>query len=397
MKKQLRFGVIGLGGRGRSMMQHVILPRENVKIVAVCDVYQDRVERALSILQDAGTEAKGYQDYRKMIEEAHLDAVYIATSWQTHFDITIACLEAGVAVGSEVGCSYSLEECWKLVEVQERTKTPCMMLENCCYGRDEMMILNMIHQGVFGDMVHLRGGYQHDLRREISYGYINRHYRIDNYKNRNCENYPTHELGPISQMLNINHGNRMVSLTSMSSLSAGLHEYISNHEDVTPHLKDYHFAQGDIVTTMIKCAHGETILLTLDTTLPRPYSRGLRIQGTKALFQEDNRSIFIDNEHNEYDFKWKEQYNNIDYYREKYEHPMWKQYIIDGVKSGHDGMDWLVMSAFIDALITDSPMPIDVYDMATWLSISVLSEQSILMGSQPVAIPDFTRGKWVSE
>lgn len=225
-----------------------------------------------------------------------------------------------------------------------------MMLENCCYGRDELMVRNMVEQGVFGEIVHCQGGYHHDLRHEISFGRENRHYRLDNYKNRNCENYPTHELGPIAKVLKINHGNRMVSLSSVASKSRGLNDYLKREKGDEYDITNYPFAQGDVVTTTIRCAHGETIVLTLDTTLPRAYSRGFHIQGTRAMYMEDNRSLFIDGVHNQYDFCWKDQWNNVEEYRDQYEHPIWKQYLAEGIKGGHNGMDWLVFRAFFESV-----------------------------------------------
>ena len=219
---------------------------------------------------------------------------------------------------------------------------------------------------------------------------------MDNYLHRNCENYPTHEIGPIARLLDINRGNAMVSLTSTSSKSAGLHQYILEHKAEDQALRNAYFAQGDVVTTVIRCANGETITITLDTTLPGAYSRGLIVKGTKAMFMEDNRSLFIDGVHTEFEWKWHEQYQNIEQYRKEYEHPLWNSFLNDGVKGGHDGMDWLVFQDFIDALKNKKSMPIDVYDMASWSGISLLSEQSIALGSQPVAFPDFTDGKWIT-
>jgi len=257
------------------------------------------------------------------------------------------------------------------------------------------MVLNMVRKGIFGEIVHCQGGYRHDLRNEITYGRENRHYRLNNYMHRNCENYPTHELGPIAKILNINRGNRMLTLTSMASKARGLHEYILKNEGPQHDLANYQFAQGDVVTTTILCAHGETIVLTLDTTLPRAYSRGFHVQGTKAMYMEDNNSIFIDGVHNEYDFNWKAQWNNFEQYREKYEHPLWRNYK-PGEDAGHGGMDTLVLMAFFDSVRRQVQTPIDVYDMASWMSITALSEQSIAMGGHPVAIPDFTNGKWLN-
>lgn len=397
MKDKLNIGIIGLGGRGYGLMDGVILHMDDIEIVGVCDTYRDRTQNAADkVEQVKGNKPFITQDYKELIASSEVEAVIVSSAWTGHIEIIIECMKAGKPVGTEVGGAYSIEECWQLIRAYEETGVPCMLLENCCYGREEMMAMNMVKQGIFGEIVHCSGGYQHDLREEIAFGNENRHYRLQNYIHRNCENYPTHELGPIAQILDINRGNRMVSLVSMASKAKGLNEYIKNKKSDDEALMHTEFAQGDVVTTMIKCARGETIVLTLDTTLPRAYSRGFRVQGTKGMFMEDNMSLFIDGEHNEYDFKWKEQWNNIEAYREKYEHPVWKKFMQDGVKGGHGGMDWLVLRAFFDCVEKNEEMPIDVYDIAAWMAISALSEQSIAMGGQVVAIPDFTNGKWIT-
>lgn len=397
MKGKLKMAVVGLGGRGYAMLKDVLIPMGEAEIVAVCDLYEDRCDKAAELVKETcGNNPECFTDYHEMLNSKKLDAIYISTSWQTHIEIAIEAMYKEVAVASDVSGAFSINECWELVKAYEKTKTPCMLMENCCYGRDEMMVMNMVKQGIFGEVIHCGGGYHHDLRNEVAFGIENRHYRIDNYMRRNCENYPTHELGPIAQVLDINRGNRMLTVSSTASKSAGMHQYVADKKADDAVLKDWSFAQGDVVTTVIKCAAGQTITLTLDTTLPRAYSRGFKVQGTKAMYMEDNRTLFIDGEHNKYDFCWKEQFNNVDSYREQYDHPTWKKFIEQGVQGGHDGMDWLEFEAFFDALKNDKPMPIDVYDMASWLVISLLSEESIAMGGHPVAVPDFTNGKWMT-
>ncbi len=397
MLKKIKMAVIGLGGRGMGMLELVLLPMETIEVTAVCDIYDDRCLAAADLVETMnGNQPQIYHDYEDLIQNADVDAAYIVTSWETHIKIAIACMEKKIAAACDVSGAFSIDECWDLVKTYEKTKTPIMLMENCCYGRDEMMVMNMIKKGLFGEVVHCEGGYHHDLRKEITYGRENRHYRLDNYMNRNCENYPTHELGPIAQILGINRGNKMLSLVSMASKASGLNCFINEQKPEDKWLQNSIFQQGDVVTTIIKCAHGETITLTLDTTLPRAYSRGFYVQGTKAMFNEQNRSLFVDGKHNECDFNWMEQFNNIDSYRKEYEHPVWKEYLEEGVRGGHDGMDWLVVKDFVEALLHKKPMPIDVYDMVAWASISVLSEQSIATGSAPVYIPDFTNGKWMT-
>lgn len=397
MKETIKVAVIGMGNRGQSLLKHCILPQPGVQVVAVCDRYEDRVKLGVDMVLEAGhPQPKATQDYRELLDMPELDAALILTSWESHINLACAFMRAGKYTAIEVGGAYSVDDCWKLVRTHEETSTQCMILENCCYGREELMVLNMVRQGLFGEIVHCQGGYRHDLRQEVAFGRENRHYRFYNYLTRNGENYPTHELGPIANVLNINRGNRMLSLVSMASKSAGLHEYLVREKGPDHDASQMHFAQGDVVTTIIKCAGGETICLTLDTTLPRAYSRAFHVQGTKGMYMEDNNSIFLDGKDNAYDFKWREKWDNAKEYRDQYEHPVWQSYLKEGVRGGHDGMDWLVLRAFFESVKNGTPAPLDVYDAAAWMSITALSEQSVAMGGAPVAIPDFTNGQLTS-
>ena len=369
MKEKIRLGLIGLGGRGYGLLT-ILVRMNNIEIAAISDNYEDRRLNAIKEIE-AVTGKKPYStgEYKDIIKIKDIDAVIISTSWADHTNMAIDAMKAGKYVATEVGGAYSIDECWQLVKTHEETGIPCMMLENCCYGREELMVLNMVKKGLFGEIVHCEGGYRHDLRQEVADGRENRHYRLINYMHRNCDNYPTHELGPISKILNINRGNRMLALTSIASKSSGLHEYILSNKGRENDLADYKFAQGDVVTTTIKCAHGETIVLTLDTTLPRAYSRGFTVHGTKAMYMEDNNSLFIDGVHNKYEFSWKEQWNNAEQYRKQYDHHLWQDYKPDS-NDGHGGIDFLVLSAFIDSVERQVQSPIDVYDMAAWMSVT---------------------------
>ena len=398
MAEKIKIGLIGLGGRGYGLLELVFLHHEEVEIAAVCDVYQDRCEQAASLIaQRGGKNPFCTTDYKEILRMPEIDAVILCTSWEHHIDLCIEAMEAGKYVGCEVGGAYSVRECWRLVEAYERTKTPVMLLENCVYGRDEMMVENMVRLGALGTVMHCEGGYRHDLREEIVYGKENRHYRLRNYIHRNTENYPTHELGPIARILKLNRGNRMLTLVSMASASKGLNDYVKANKPEDESLLHTQFNQGDVVNTIISCANGETISLTLDTTLPRYYSRGFTVQGTKGMYCEDNQSLFIDGEEHAKDhFKWHKHWGNVEEYRGKYEHPVWKKYLEEGVKQGHDGMDWLVFCDFVESVKNRTQTPIDVYDMVSWMCISALAEQSIAMGGMPVAIPDFTCGQWIN-
>ncbi len=388
--KQTNFGVIGISGRGSGMLAE-LLSVEGVKVTAVCDKYEDRAQNGIKIVQEkAGNTPDMYLDYKELLARKDISAILCCTTWITHSRIAIDSMRAGKHVAFEVGGAASTEECWQMVRASEETGKFCMILENCCYDRNELALFNMKRLGLFGEIIHVQGGYQHDLRDEITYGRENRHGRLYNFMNRNGDLYPTHQLGPLSKLLDINRGNRFLTLTSMASKTRGLHEGILDYLPKGYDLTDYNFEQGDIVTTMIKCAHGETILLIHDCTLPRPYSRNCRIQGTQGIWMEDKEQIYLQESSPNHDWEPFEPYRN------KYEHPLWRQYAKDGIHAGgHGGMDYLVLSAFAESAINDVKSPIDVYDTAAWMAITCLSEQSIAMGSMPVPIPDFTNGMWI--
>ncbi len=392
--KKLKLGVIGLGGRGSGLLGTVVIPacETKVDIIAICDLYEDRVKAQGDIVEkETGKRPFETTDYKEVINHPEVEGVLVLSAWESHIKLAVAAMKAGKFVAMEVAGAYTVEDCWDLVKTYEETGVECMILENCCYGKRELLALNMARQGVFGDIVHCDGAYAHDLRSEIANGKENRHYRLRNYMNRNCENYPTHELGPIAKLLNINNGNRMISLTATASCSKGLHEYIVEHKGADHPLAKVEFSQGDIITTVIKCAKGQTITLSLDTTLPRSYSRNFTVRGTKGAYFECNDSVYLDHIHDKYEWDGRGIWGNAKEYEEKYSHPLWVDYIPQG---GHDGMDWLVFNAFYDAMLEGRHAPIDAYDAAAWMCITALSEESIAKGSAPVMIPDFTRGKW---
>lgn len=394
--KDIKVGFIGLGSRGIGLLRDVVL-RQGEQVTAVCDTYEDRANEGADAVKNAGQAVPAvYTDYRQVIQDKNVNTIVIATAWESHMDIALASMRAGKPVAMEVGGAYELRQCFQLVETYEETGTPFMFLENCCFGRRELMVLNMVQKGLFGEVVHCAGGYQHDLRYEISYGRENRHYRLRNYLSRNCENYPTHDLGPIAKVLGLNHGNRMLTLSSTASKAAGLQAYIREHKGDDEFLKDKTFLQGDVVTTVIKCARGETIVLTLDTTLPRYYCRNFTVRGTRGMYEEVTDSVFLDRKEDAaHDFDWrKTNVNNAAGYEEEYDHPLWKKYIAEGVRGGHDGIDWLEFEVFFQCLRDDAPMPVDAYDAASWMAVTALSEMSIARGGAVVDVPDFTGGKW---
>ena len=393
--EKLRVAVVGYGGRGRGLTRGVILKNNMATVTAVCDLYEDRAQQAAEDLAAAG-QPRPYvtTDYHEVLTRQDVDAVLVFAAWEAHIPVAIDAMRAGKAAAVEVGGAYTLEQCFDLVRTQEETGQPFMYLENCNYGKRELMVLRMLREGLFGTPVHCEGGYCHDLREEVSGGWKNRHYRLRNYRGRNCENYPSHELGPIMRLLDINRGNRMLSLYSEASAAHGLEEYIRRNKADDEALAGIRFAQGDVVTTTIKCARGETILLTLDTTLPRYYSRRFTCRGTRGMYEEATDSVFLeDRGDSAHDFDWKSQWGNAARYEAEYQHPIWQTYEAEGVRGGHGGMDYLVLRDFLTCLAEGREMPIDVYDAAAMMCITPLSEQSIITHA-PVAIPDFTCGKW---
>jgi len=325
--------------------------------------------------------------------------VIIATPWLWHTPMAVAAMRAGKAVGVEVPAAVTVEQCWDLVNTSEQTGMACMLMENVCYRRDVMVVLNMVKQGLFGELIHCQGGYQHDLRTikfqpGVQFGSEGRseaRWRTEHSVRRNGDIYPTHGVGPIGNHLDINYGNRFVSLTSTATKSRGLHNYIVEHGGEDHPYADIEFALGDIVTTVITCARGETVVLMHDTNLPRPYSLNFRVQGTRGLWMSDNQSVYLEGTSPEA-HQW-EPFSN---YAERYDHPLWQRYEQDATGAGHGGMDFFVVHAFVESVKRRVPPPIDVYSAAAWSVISPLSEESIASGNEPVVFPDFTRGRWVT-
>ena len=408
---KVKLGIIGVGARGFETLKLALL-RSDVMVVAICDIDENAASRASKAVIDAG-QAKpklftdGNEAYKKMLDKKELDAVMICTPWEWHTPMSVASMNASIAVACEVAGAMSVDECWQLVRTYEQTQTPFMIMENVCYRRDVMAILNMVRKDMFGEMIHLEGGYQHDLR-EVKFndgvnyygggvefgekGYSEAKWRTTHSLHRNGDLYPTHGIGPVGSFINNNRGNRFEYLTSMASKAKGLGNYVQNHPKGGkdhPNAK-LNFRLGDVVTTNIMTANGETITLTHDTNLPRPYSLGFRVQGTKGIWMDVNKSLYIEGKSPAH--KWE----LAESYLKEHDHPLWAKYAGDASGAGHGGMDWFVMNAFIEAFKRREPMPLDVYDHASWAVITCLSEQSIAQGGEPQSFPDFTDGKWMT-
>src|SRR5258708_5330183 len=405
---KLRLGFIGVGLRGQSHLE-LALRRNDVEVIALCDVQQRMMDMANELVAKSGKPKpkiilEGPYGYKKLLENKEIDAVVIATPWEWHFPMCVDEMNEKKYVGCEVITGMKIEECWELVLTSERTGMPLMMLENVCYRRDIMAVMNMVRQNIFGELVHLQGGYQHDLRDvkfndgKSPYGggvefgkkaFSEAQWRTQHSVNPNGDLYPTHGIGPIVMMLNINRGNRLTKLVSYSSKSRGLHNYIvKNGAENHPNAK-VNFKLGDIVTTMIRTANEETILLQHDTNLPRPYSLGFRVQGTHGIWMDVNSSIYFE-EKSKQPHRWEDAQQWLD----QYDHPLWKKYGTDAAGAGHGGMDWFVLNAFIESVKQKTNTPQDVYDAVTWSAITPLSEKSIQQNGASVDFPDFTNGQW---
>ena len=407
---KVRIALIGIGLRGQDHLD-LLLRRADVDIVAICDVSDVMLASAKEAIAKSGKKMPQIYTgdnyaWKRLLEKEKLDGVITATPWEWHKPIIIGALEAGIKyVATEVILGITLQDHWDVVKAAEKYNANIMMLENVCYRRDVMAILNMVRQGLFGELIHLQGGYQHDLR-DVKFndgvhpyghgvefgekGFSEAKWRTNHSVHRNGDLYPTHGIGPIAQYININRGNRFLSLCSFSSKTRGLHNYIvKNGGESHPNAK-VRFKLGDVVTTSIDCADGETILLQHDTSLPRPYSLGFRVQGTEGIWMDVNKSIYIQDQSAKPD-QWEAAQTWLD----KYDHPLWARWSKETQGAGHGGMDFFVIHSFIESIKRKQPTPMDVYDAAAWSAITPLSEQSVELGHETVEFPDFTGGRWM--
>ena len=405
---KVRLGFIGLGLRGEWHLANS-LNRNDVEVIAICDIdpkrikiAQDRIEKAN--YPKAKVFANDDYDYRNLLEEKNIDAVIISTPWLWHTPMTVDAMKAGKYAATEVSAATSLEECWDLVNTHEETGVHMMILENVNYRRDVMAVLNMVRQNVFGELIHYRCGYQHDLRfvkfnnglQPYGGGVLfgeeatsEAQWRTLHSLKRNADLYPTHGVGPIAAYADINRGNRFVSLTSHATKSRGLHDYIVKEGGPNNPNAKLKWKLGDVVTTTIDTANGETIIVTHDTNLPRPYSLGFRVQGTKGLWEVDGNRIYIEGESEPH--RW----DDASEWLKKYDHPLWKKYENEADGAGHGGMDFFVLNAFIESVKNNIAPPLDAYDAAAWSAITPLSEVSIANNGEVQDFPDFTRAQWI--
>jgi len=409
LKDNLNVGLIGVGLRGTNHLRN-LLQRKDATVTAICDIDPNRIQIAQEHIAKAGFKAprvfnKDEEDYHNLLALENVDAVIISTPWLWHTRMAVAAMKAGKYTGVEVSAANTLEECWDLVNTHEETGSHVMILENVNYRRDILAVLNMVRQNVFGELLHFRCGYQHDLRfvklndgktaygKGVEFGkkgISESKWRTQHSLLRNGDVYPTHGVGPIATMCNVNRGNRFVSMTSHATKAVGLHKYIVENGGADHPNAKLKWKQGDIITSTIDTAQGETIIVTHDCNSPRPYSLGFRVQGSQGLWEVDGSRIYVEGQSEAH--RWDEAQPWLD----KYDHPLWKKYGAYASGSGHGGMDFFVLNAFIESAKQNIAPPLDAYDAAAWSAITPLSEASIANNGEPQDFPDFTRGLWVS-
>jgi predicted dehydrogenase len=390
----VRVGYVGIGNQGSGHLRN-LLRIEGVEMKAVCDIREERISWAQKECEKAGKPkptgySNGPEDFKRMCDTEDLDLVYNATPWEWHVPISVKAMETGSHAATEIPGAITLEECWETVETAEKYQKHYCTMENCNYDRTELMLFNMVRQGLFGELLHAECGYLHDLRGwKFGKAYFPNDWRLKHSIRRNADLYPTHGLGPVAQWMNITRGNTFEYLVSMSSPSLGLkREAVKRYGKEHP-LARTDYALGDVVSTLIKTSKGQTILVTHDTNSPRPYSRKILIQGTKGLARKyPEQKIFIEGTSRRH--RWKD----LSDYSEQYKHPLLTSLEKKAEGAGHGGMDFIEDYRLIQCLREGKPTDSDVYDGATISSVVALSEKSIASKSTSIECPDFTRGKW---
>ncbi len=391
--EKVRIGYVGVGGMGSAHVRN-LLKIEGAEIRAVCDIVKAKVERVQDWCVKAGRpRPEGYwngeYDFKRLCEREDLDLVYTATPWRWHVPVCLEAMKNGKHAVTEVPAATTLADCWKLVEASERTGLYCIMMENCCYDRFEMMTLNLVRKGLLGELLHGEGGYLHDLRGLKFSKRGEGLWRLAHSIRRNADLYPTHGLGPVAWCMDINRGNKFDFLVSVATKSRGLNLFAARKYGLDSPQARRKYALGDIVTTTIKTARGETIVITHETDCPRPYSRNFLVQGTLGLARKyPDPKVYLEGR------SPRDQWEEGGKYIKEFDHPVWKALEARSRGAGHGGMDFIEDYRLVQALLRGEQPDLDVYDAAAWSAVTELSERSIAGGSVPVKFPDFTRGAW---
>ncbi len=390
-KRNPRIALIGTGGRGTSLLGNLLAA--DAEIVAVCDLVEEKAEHAASLVKAAGRKTPdrytaGPHAFEAMLRRSDIDFVIVATPWLWHAEMAIFAMRQGKDVAVEVPAVTTLEDCWQIVRTSEETRKHCMMLENCCYGYNETLILRMVQAGKFGELLYGEGAYLHDLREELFSNVGEGLWRRAEHTKRDGNLYPTHGLGPVANYMGIQRGDRFDHIVSMSTPQRGLDVYRREHLKASDPRLAERYVTGDMNTSLIKTANGLTITVKHTTSTPHPYDRINLIAGTKGIFQDYPPRIYLDGQNAD------EAFESIDKWKE-YQHPLWRSEGDNAKKiGGHGGMDYIMLYRLLQCIREGLPPDMDVYDAAAWSAVAPLSVASVSKGSAPVQFPDFTSGRW---
>jgi predicted dehydrogenase len=389
---EVRIGFVGVGGQGGAHVRNM-LAIPGVRITAICDIVEERVQLMQKQVVAAGQReptgySRGPRDFERLCESEDIDLVFNSTPWEWHVPVCTAAMKNGKHAATEVPAAMTVDDCWALVEHAEKYKKHCVMMENCNYDRPELMVLNMVRQGVFGEILHAEGGYMHDLRSVKFADKGEGLWRRAWATKHNGNLYPTHGLGPVANCLDINRGDRFEYVVSMSGPSRGLQQWAQEHFPADAPQRSERYVLGDVNVSLVRTARGKTIVVGHDTNLPRPYSRIHLVQGTRGLFQGYPNRVYVEGRSPEH------QWEQAETYRAQYEHPLWLDLTSQAQGAGHGGMDYIEDYRLIKCLREGLPTDMNVYDAASLSALVQLSEQSNARRSSAVDFPDFTRGRW---
>ncbi|HUZ46920.1 MAG TPA: Gfo/Idh/MocA family oxidoreductase [Terriglobia bacterium] len=404
--RPVRLGMVGVGSRGTAHLRN-FLAMGGVEIPAICDINQEHLQRAQAMVEKAGQKRpEGYSrdevNYQELMYRDDLDAVLIATYWQWHAPMAICAMESGKYAAVEVPVALTVEECWDLVNTHEKTGVPCMMLENWSFRRDNLAVLNMIRAGLFGEIEHCHCAHSHNC---IDHWFFTPEGEMrwsgEFLVKHNASQYTTHALGPVISWMNIGSGDYFDKVCSFATRSLGINHYFATKFGPNHPNAKRKYAQGDIVTSMVRTKVGNTVVINYDMQLPRPYDNRWMVQGTEGVYYEPRNALYLHGRSPKY-----EEWEPFDPYQKKYDHAWWKAMEAQSraartkgqgggqLAGGHSGTDELEESLFLEAVRNKTQTPIDVYDSVAMSVINPLSEQSIKDGGAPVECPDFTRGRW---
>ncbi len=401
-EKKIRVGFVGVGNRGSGLLD-IALHMPGIEVPAVCDIQKAHLDKSIDMVEKAGQKRpEGYGrdewDFKRLMDRDDLDAVIIATYWQWHTPMAVYAMKTGKYTGVEVPIGITMDELWQLVNTQEQTKVPCMMLENWSFRGENLVVLNMIRAGLFGEIIHCHCAHSHDCTDiwwfdEKGLPRWTGEYLIK----RAADQYPTHSLGPVLSWMDINCGDTFDTLVSMANRSISINDHFRRKFGPDHPMAKQKFKQPDIVTSIIKTKKGNTIVINNDMQTPRPYDNRWEIEGTRGLYNEQRWSVFMDGEIPKGNdaHKWEP----LQPYEKQYEHSLYKglgdeeQRKARGV-FGHGEPDYLELQQFFKAVRNKTATPIDIYDSVTMSVVIPLSEESLAKGSTPVKCPDFTKGQW---